>query len=96
MASASTTIVRNFTIRNSRPPRPWRAWRKNTGPRESSLMAIAAAIRIGEIASRPAPEATMSKLRLSARTVRENCIDGRLTTGTPSMSSIAALDANSS
>ena len=38
----------------------------------------------------------MSKLRLSARTVRESCIDGRLTTGTPSMSSSAALEANSS
>ena len=59
-------------------------------------MAIAEASRIGEMTSRPAPEATMSKLRLRARTVRENCIDGRLTTGTPSMSSIAALDANSS
>ena len=59
-------------------------------------MAIAAATRIGEMASRPAPEATMSKVRLSARTVRENCMDGRLTTGTPSMSSIAALEANSS
>ena len=38
----------------------------------------------------------MSNVRLSTRTVRENCIDGRLTTGMPSMSSIAALDANSS
>ena len=96
LASASATIVRNFTIRNSRPPRPWRAWRKNTGPRVSSLTAIAAAARIGEITSRPRPDATMSNVRLSIRTVRENCIDGSETTGTPSMSSIAALDANSS
>ena len=88
--------MRNFTIRNSRPPRPWRAWRKNTGPRVSSLIAIAAATSTGEIASRPAAEATMSNVRLSARTVRENGIDGRLTTGMPSMSSIAALEANSS
>ena len=38
----------------------------------------------------------MSTVRLSARTVREKRSGGRLTTGMPSMSSIVALDANSS
>ena len=64
------------------------------GPPAAAVARLAA--RTGVRTSSPAAEATMSKVRLSVVTLREKRIGGRLTTGTPSMSSIAALDANSS
>ena len=46
--SASTTIVRNLKIRNVRSSSPIRTCRKKTGPRESTLIAIAAARKTGD------------------------------------------------
>jgi hypothetical protein len=41
-------MVRNFTITNSRPFLPGRAWRNNTGPREVNLTATAIKIIQGD------------------------------------------------
>ena len=48
------------------PWRPTRSWRKNTGPRLSSLIAIAIAISSGETASRPSEAPNRSNARLNA------------------------------
>src|SRR5204862_279714 len=48
-----------------RPCLPTRSWRKKTGPRLSSLMAIAKAIISGETASRPIEAPTRSKACLT-------------------------------
>ncbi len=46
--SASTYIERNLITSKLLFPRPARGWRKKTGPRDSSLIAIASAIITGE------------------------------------------------
>src|SRR5258705_106645 len=46
-ASAPSTIVRNLSIKNGRPPVPMRRWRKITGPGEVSLMSPATASTTG-------------------------------------------------
>ena len=66
-ASASATIVRNLTTRNGLPPRPIRLWRNSTGPGDSSLTAIAAAIQSGAVMSSSPSAPTMSIARLKIR-----------------------------
>ena len=57
-------MVRNLCIPNGWPSRPARSWLKNTGPRESSLIARAMIGNSGAVTSRPSDEATTSKARL--------------------------------
>ena len=51
--SASSTIVLNLKTRNVRSPAPIRTCRKNTGPRESSLMSAATTTKIGARSDEP-------------------------------------------
>ena len=43
LRSASSIMLRNFSIEKTRPARPSRAWRYSTGPPSSSRMATATA-----------------------------------------------------
>ena len=95
-ASAPVRIVRNLTMRKTLPPRPWRSWRKKTGPRLSSLIAAAQTASNGLISSSPAPASVTSKARLSTRTLRDRRMSGRFTTGIPSSSWMVAFEANTS
>ena len=52
------------------PPRPARTWRKSTGPRESSLIAIAIASRQRAEDQQRRAETTMSRPRLAIREAR--------------------------
>ena len=58
-------MVRSFRTPKCSPSIPTRSCRKNTEPGESSLMAIAAASRIGDTTTRPAAAITMSKARFA-------------------------------
>ena len=64
--SASTYIERNLIRLKLLLPRPARGWRKKTGPRDSTLIAIAVASITGEKSASRAAEPTMSSIRLAA------------------------------
>ena len=83
-SSASATIVRNLKIRNVVPFAPRRTWRKNTGPRDSSLMQSATAANSGARKSRPSVAAARSNARLRMRDERESLIGLSPTSGIPS------------
>ncbi len=63
--SASSVIVRNFQMRKTVSRCPRRTWRKNTGPGESSLIAIAIAAKTGASSTSPNTDSAMSSQRLS-------------------------------
>ena len=94
--SAPTRIVRNLTMRKIDPPRPWRSWRKKTGPRLSSFTASATTAITGASNSSPRAARVTSTARLVKRTPRDRRIGGRFTTGMPSSSWIVALEAKTS
>jgi hypothetical protein len=58
-------MVRNLWMRNVLPWRPTRSWRNITGPRESSLIAMATASSSGDSSSSPSAEAITSNARLA-------------------------------
>jgi hypothetical protein len=57
-------MLRNLRISKWRPRRPTRGWRKKTGPRVSSLIAIAIASSSGESTTTASPAAIVSNARL--------------------------------
>ena len=65
-ASASMYIERNLIMLKLRPRSPMRVWRKNTGPRSSSLIASATARKIGHRATSAIAAIAMSVARLMA------------------------------
>src|SRR5438093_5649587 len=58
-------MLRNLSIRNSRPLSPTRRWTKSVGPGESSRMATAITAMRGLTRNRSRPAATRSKARLA-------------------------------
>ena len=65
--SASLTMLRNFSIVNSRPCRPTRRWRNRIGPGESRRIAIAVTAKTGASRVSRAADAVTSKARLIRR-----------------------------
>ncbi len=72
-------------MENVWPSRPMRGWRKNTGPRDPSLIATAIAASTGARISRPSAEPATSRLRLISRDDRVRPKRATPSTRSPSM-----------
>ena len=84
--SLSWRIVRNLISRNLRPRRPTRSWMKKTGPRDSSLMAIAMAAMNGAASSRAVSAIITDSTRLTTSD------SGRTRKPSPKISALGVSD----
>src|SRR5579863_2897649 len=64
-------MVRSLNNAKGLKPRPARAWRKITGPAESSLMRMAAKTSSGRVSASRTQEHTISNVRLNTRPPRQ-------------------------
>ena len=89
-SSAPAFIERNLKMRNGLPPRPMRSWRKKTGPRESSLMAIAVDDQQRRATRQHDAADDRSKTRFTNMLKRPSSTGPTSSSGMPSMSSTPA------
>src|SRR4030095_17239183 len=75
-----TVIVRNLKIKNSLLLKPLRSCKKNTGPRESSLIRMAAINMVGANVINARLESAISNARLMAHSLQGNGPRCRATT----------------
>jgi len=92
-ASASWRIERNLSILNGLASSPMRSWTKNTGPGESSLMAMAVSIMMGEANSRKMLLSMMSTPRLRVSFQPRSATSRMVSSGRPPRSLMVTSDA---